>query len=260
MSEHGTGTPAPQAEDDSRLRCNIQFAALVLVLLPVLVGLGFWQLWRSGEKAEVLALLEARRGADPVGIAAARFEDPAAIDRLQVELRGQYVEGRDFLLDNRLFGGRVGYELISPFSDDSGIVVLVNRGWLQAGRTREELPRVEPLSGRVSLRGEIYVPQDRRRLQLYASAGWPKLVQAVDPPQMGSIAGVEMYPWLVRLHPGQPGVTEADWPAVNIQPERHVAYAVQWFLMAVALVAVFLLGGTNVLAWHRHKRKHGDSR
>ena len=56
------------------------------------------------------------------------------------------------------------------------------------------------------------------------------------------------------------GVTEADWPAVNIQPERHEAYAAQWFLMAVALVAVFLFGGTNVLAWSRRKRKHGESR
>ena len=260
MSEAPTGAAVPEAEDDSRLRYNIKFAALVLVLLPVLIGLGFWQLWRSAEKAEVLALLEARRGADPVGIAAARFEDPAAIDRLQVELRGQYVEDRDFLLDNRMFGGRVGYELITPFRDDSGIVVLVNRGWLPAGRTREELPPIEPVTERVSLRGEIYVPQDRRQLQLYAASGWPKLVQSVDPPRMGSIAGIEVYPWLVRLQPGQPGVTEADWPAVNIQPERHVAYAVQWFLMAVALVAVFLLGGTNVLAWSRHKRKHGESR
>jgi cytochrome oxidase assembly protein ShyY1 len=99
MSDAPTGAPVPEAEDDSRLRYNIKFAALVLVLLPVLIGLGFWQLWRSAEKAEVLALLEARRDADPVGIAAARFEDPAAIDRLQVELRGQYVEDRDFLLD-----------------------------------------------------------------------------------------------------------------------------------------------------------------
>ncbi len=58
----------------------------------------------------------------------------------------------------------------------------------------------------------------------------------------------------------EPGVTEADWPAVNIQPERHEAYAAQWFLMAVELVAVFLFGGTNVLAWSRRKRKHGESR
>ena len=80
MSEHEAGAPA--ADDDTTLRCNIRFAALVVVLLPVLVGLGGWQLWRSTEKAEVLALVEARRSADPVGIAAARFGDPDAIDRL----------------------------------------------------------------------------------------------------------------------------------------------------------------------------------
>jgi surfeit locus 1 family protein len=54
-------------------------------------------------------------------------------------------------------------------------------------------------------------------------------------------------------------VTEADWPAVNIAPERHQAYAAQWFLMAAALLAVFTFGGTNLVAWLRYRRNHGSS-
>jgi cytochrome oxidase assembly protein ShyY1 len=260
MNETGSGAPAQGAEEDARLRYNVKFAALVVVLLPVLVALGFWQLWRAEQKVEVLDLLAERTTREPVGIASARFAEPQALDRLQVELHGQLVAGRDFLLDNRMFRGRVGYELISPFRDDSGIVVLVNRGWLPAPRTRDQLPAIESPAGEMSLRGEIYVPQDRRQLPLYPAEGWPKVVQAVHPGAMGTLAGVEVYPYLVRLHPGQPGVTEADWPAVNIAPERHVAYATQWFLMAGALVAVFLFGGTNFLAWLEHRRSHGGSR
>jgi len=259
MSDNG---PDTGAADDARLHCNVKFAALLVVLLPVLIGLGFWQLWRSEQKAEVLQALAERGAQVPAGIASARFVEPQALDRLPVELHGTLLEGRDFLLDNRLFRGRVGYELISPFRDDSGIVVLVNRGWLPGAPTRNQLPDVESPSGQLTLRGEVYVPRDRRRIPLYPAGGWPNVIQAVDIAAMGTVAGYDVYPYLVRLHPGQPGVTEADWPAVNIAPERHLAYALQWFLMAAALAIVFAFGGTNLAGWLRYRRahKHGDSR
>jgi len=31
-----------------------------------------------------------------------------------------------------------------------------------------------------------------------------------------------------------------DWPVVNIAPEKNIAYAIQWFAMAVALLACYI--------------------
>lgn len=252
---------APVSELVGGLRFNTRFAALVVVLFPVLMGLAGWQLWRSEEKAVTLAAVEARSRQAPRRISLLQESTPAELDRLPVELRGHYLQGRDFLLDNRILRGAVGYELITPFQDQDGTVAFVNRGWRAALRTREQLPVPEVIEEEVQLIGDIYAPEDLRRLRSYAGGGWPCLLQAVDIPEMAQIAGVRGFPYLVRLRPDQPGVRDAHWEIVNIRPERHVAYAMQWFLMGLALLVVFLLGGTNIRERYgddkRSRKRHG---
>ena len=51
-----------------------------------------------------------------------------------------------------------------------------------------------------------------------------------------------------------PGTYETTWPIVAMGPEKHLAYAVQWFAMALALLALYLY-----LGWHNKKEKpHGS--
>ncbi len=247
----------PVSELAGGLRFNTKFAALVVVLFPVLMGLGGWQMWRSEEKAVTLAVVEARSQQAPRRISSLQDSTPAELDHFPVELRGSYLQGRDFLLDNRILRGAVGYELITPFQDQDGTVVFVNRGWRAALRTREQLPVPEVIEEEVQLIGDIYAPEDLRRLLSYASGGWPCLLQALDIPEMAQMAGVQAFPYLVRLRPEQPGVRDAHWETVNITPERHVAYAAQWFLMGLALLVVFLLGGTNIREWYGNNQQSG---
>jgi cytochrome oxidase assembly protein ShyY1 len=42
-----------------------------------------------------------------------------------------------------------------------------------------------------------------------------------------------------------PGV-DVDWQLVNTSPDKHRAYAVQWFTMAVVLLVFFLLRSSNL--------------
>jgi cytochrome oxidase assembly protein ShyY1 len=241
--------PPPPEKRPVRFRVNLRFAAIVALGLPLLVGLGHWQLERAAEKEQVIRLYDARRAAAPALLAELTTRDAAQIDARRVLLKGHYLPGRAFLLDNRILEGRVGYELLMPFADASGQTVIVNRGWLQAPPTRAELPEITTPPGPLELRGELHVPPGDAPPELYATDGWPSVVQAVDIPELSARAGVKAYPYLVRLEPGQPGVTAADWPRVNMTPDRHRAYAAQWFLMAIALVIVFVGGGTNIRAW-----------
>jgi cytochrome oxidase assembly protein ShyY1 len=237
------------------LRANLKFAGLTLVLLPLMVALGFWQLHRAQEKAAELAEMELKRAAAPLPVAGFAAMSGEELDGRRVELRGRYDAERSFLLDNRILRGRVGYELLTLFHDESGAVLLVDRGWLQAPPTRERLPAVDTPAEPLRLTGEFYVPQDRRRLPMHPGTGWPRVVQALDVPELGRLAGAaEALPHLVVLDAGQPGVSEGDHARVNMPPARHTAYAVQWFLMAAAWLAVFLLGGTNARELWRHRR------
>ncbi|MFM7783845.1 MAG: SURF1 family protein, partial [Gammaproteobacteria bacterium] len=64
----------------------------------------------------------------------------------------------------------------------------------------------------------------------------------------------------VRLEAGQAGFSEAEWPRVNISPEKHRAYAAQWFGMALALLLVFVFGGTNLREWWTRRRASRDGK
>ena len=234
---------------DSRFRCNLKFAVLVLTLLPLLMSLGFWQLARATTKEQALAAFDLQRSAPPLPLAAVDLSDASPLTGRSVELRGHYLPANAFFLDNRVFRGHVGYELLMPFADASGRIALVNRGWLQAPPTRDKLPPIATPDEALVLQGRLYFPGTAKRPALYATAGWPSVVQAVDVEALAAQAGVQAFPYLVLLDPGQPGVTEADWPHVNMSPARHRAYAVQWFLLAAGLLVVFAVGGTNLRPW-----------
>jgi surfeit locus 1 family protein len=240
---------------DSRFRCSLKFAVLVLALLPLLVALGFWQLARATAKEQALAAFDLQRSVPPLPLSALSVPDTSSLTGRRVELRGHYVPAKAFLLDNRVFRGRVGYELLMPFADDRGRIALVNRGWLQAPPTRDKLPVIDTPREELVLQGRLYLSGTAQHPALYASAGWPSVVQAIDVEALAAQAGVQAFPYLVQLAPGQPGVTEADWPHVNMSPARHRAYAVQWFLLAAGLLVVFAVGGTNLRPWLA-TRKH----
>ncbi len=248
-------TPPPDPSP-VQFRWNLRFAAVVCLCLPLLLALGFWQLARAAEKEQTLRAFEAQRAAPPIPIGQIDAQEGARLDGRRVALHGRYLPENAFLLDNRVLGGRVGYELLMPFADRSGLTVLVNRGWLPAPPTRDRLPEVETPEGQLALSGEIHVPSSNTALELWATDGWPSVVQNVDVPALSQRAGLKTFAYLVRLEPSQPGVTEADWPRVNMTPDRHRAYATQWFLMAVVLLLVFMSGGTNLPAWLAARKKH----
>ena len=44
----------------------------------------------------------------------------------------------------------------------------------------------------------------------------------------------------------QPGALAVDWQVVNVSPEKHGAYAVQWFTMAAVLLMFYVLRSSNM--------------
>ena len=233
------------------------------LLLPVFIGLGFWQLQRAAEKAELATAFELRRQQSPAPLAglAGRTEDELAY--LPVALRGEFLPERYFLLDNRVQGGRFGNEVLGVMRmADSGQLVLVNRGWIEADPARLSLPAVPPVRGEVKLFGHIYVPPGEPYLlgEQTLPPGWPKRVQAVQPDLLaraleaaGGSSG-ELFPWSVRLDGGQAAALQVDWQVVNVSPAKHRGYAVQWFTMALALVVIFILRSSNLWHWLRAGR------
>ena len=156
-------------------------------------------------------------------------------------LSGSYLNEQNVLLDNQIFNGRVGYQVLTPFVTELGNTFLVNRGWL-AGTPDRKIPEIEVVAGVVDIVATVYqqvgetvvLQEDTLR------ATTPLLVQRVVIDQFNQLWGSEMFELELRLQQGFPGALDIDWPLINTGPEKHVGYAVQWFFMVVALTAFWI--------------------
>ena len=232
-----------------QFRFDWKLSLLTALLLPLLLILGFWQLQREQEKLGLQQQHAARQNEAAVALEQLNPQDD--LQYRQVEISGHFDNAHSFLLDNRIHQGQVGYDLITPFVTTVDSVVLVNRGWLPQGASREQLPALESILGEVNLRGSVYVPVGTPLVLGAAepAAGWPRVIQVLEPTQMAAAAGYarrELFPYSVRLAEGAPGVLVRDWPVISMGPERHRGYAVQWFAMATMLLGLYLYHSTRV--------------
>jgi len=229
-----------------QLDLNWKLTLTTTVLFPVLLMLGFWQLDREQEKRAVQQLHEQRSLQAPVDLHSLPTTGTDSVDLayLRVHLRGEYLNDRNFLLDNRLHESRPGYELITPFRTDDR-VVFVNRGWLPMGPSRQQLPALPAVDGEVRLQGTIYVPPGETfvlsDVQEQAPGQWPQVIQRIDIDRMTEAleTAVGVFPFSVRLAEHSPGALLAEWPVISMSPETHRGYAVQWFTMAAVLLLLF---------------------
>ena len=61
--------------------------------------------------------------------------------------------------------------------------------------------------------------------------------------------GRPFYAYQLRLDRDSPGALQTGWPTVAVQPEKHTAYAVQWFTMAAVLVIMAISAMSNLTSW-----------
>jgi surfeit locus 1 family protein len=171
-----------------------------------------------------------------------------------VSLKGKFRSGKDILADNQIHEGQAGVHVYSVFETITGENILVNRGWLALPLSREPLPVIETPSSQVEIKGRIgNIPVPGRQLgqeKVLSKTQWPQLLTYPKLERISKALQLELYDWILFLDEDSPGgFAGRQWKPVFMSPDRHRAYAVQWY--ALALVAVFGWGfatyrrGTN---------------
>ncbi|MDX1456489.1 MAG: SURF1 family protein [Marinobacter sp.] len=243
MTRHDV-TPLRQWQFNPKL---LVFSGL---FLPVLLGLGIWQLERAGEKERQLQQWQQQATELSWQQLWQQVPEPGQ----PVVLKGQFT-GFSWLLDNRTRDGVAGYEVMTLFEAEDGPSVVVNRGWLRAPARRETLPAFPTPLGIVQIRGRLAMFPQPPVLDTQPPAGnWPRRVQALTAEQAGE-AGPSLAPLVLRLAGGdQPGAFRADWQPDRMGPQTHYGYALQWFSLALALVIL-----TVVASYRRAAGSHTPS-
>lgn len=228
-----------------RFRPRLVPTLATIVLLPILVSLGFWQLDRADTKRARLERFEA--GSQVIGLdTPSSVQQIGALEQFQrVRLSGRFDGDRQFLLDNMTDGGAAGYHVLTPFrTTGSDSVVLVDRGWLRKDFGATELPDIDVgdddrfIIGRVSR-----LPRPGLELEAAAApvGNWPVIVQFPDSSAISVLLGEEILDPLLLLSPEADDGFVREWRPDSVSVDRHMGYALQWFAMAATLAVIYLV-------------------
>lgn len=217
---------------------------LVIIMCGIFLSLGNWQLNRAEEKEQLLTEIAVKQEKDviPFPVGKTEFDE---MRYTRVGLRGSYETEKQFLLDNQVRNRIAGYNVLTPLKmANSEKYILIDRGWVPQGQTRQLLPDISVTADRLDLEGEVYVPFG----EAYALGGmdsdqvaWPRVVQFLDFSLMSERLGYTLLPAVIRLSPQAGHGYLREWRHVNMGTDKHLAYAVQWFALAFAMVVILII-------------------
>jgi surfeit locus 1 family protein len=215
-------------------------ATLAAGALCVRLGVWQWQRWREADAAWT----RFARGADAVQPLGTRSLAEVPLYQ-RVSLAGRLDGAHQFLLDNRSFQGRPGYEVLTPLvRSDGGMTLLIDRGWVPFTGSRAQLPQVSladsaplDLSGRVAELPSAGLASGRAAPSL--TDPWPKVTSFPTPAELARAFGAPLETRILLLDREAPAGLTRDWQPPGMAPLRHLAYAIQWWCFAALALIVW---------------------
>jgi cytochrome oxidase assembly protein ShyY1 len=218
---------------------------LALLVAALFARLGFWQLARMHEKQAMLDaahVVVQQRQALPLSAAAnvtrSRDYDWSAGS-------GRFAALPPVLLDNQAHDERAGVRAYRVFVPDDAAPLLVELGWLPLSGDRR-MPPVPRPEGAMRIAGLLAPPPSAgiATTVVQPQADGTLLTIALDLPLLRrALALPSLAPRVLKLDPAIPLGYARDLDVLpnTLPPERHLGYAVQWFGLALAVLATALV-------------------
>ncbi len=229
-----------------RFKANAIPTLAMILLLPLLLGLGVWQLDRAQQKQQLQKHFVERGRLQALEVGSVELDGNRHHFR-RAQAQGVFEPVQQILLDNRVHRGRAGYHVLTPLRvEGTHTRILVNRGWIPWGEDRRVLPVIDTPTDNVLVAGRLRRPHDGYfTLEDESDLSSPGIVwQNLDLGRYENVTGVAVEPLVLELDPGDAQVGgfvrewrdyKDDWIA------RHRGYAVQWFALAAALVLIYVV-------------------
>ena len=210
--------------------------------IAVLIGLGTWQLFRLAEKRALLADIAQRAAAPPVslGEVLARRDKGEDIEFVRVKTKGVF--------DNQFerhklasFEGSPGWQIITPFASDEGIVALVDRGVVSDDlRNADKRPaEAAPVELTAIIRSHnggsgFFDPENDVDGNIWYWWDVPAMLSSVT-----IATEMKVAPFVLQALPGDDPkqFPRASGPQAQLR-NNHLQYAITWFSLAIVLLVI----------------------
>lgn len=215
--------------------------ALVLTVVgfSLLINLGLWQLSRAEEKVQLEQALSARENVSPISLDAVSSLGEPYLTGVYVEANLVPQAGKYLLLDNQTYLGQVGYLAYQLVTSEQQQSLLLERGFIAHKGSRTELPQVSWLDESMEITGRLY----QRSLNPLSHDLMPEFglsairVQNVNIEQLEQLWEQDIAPYILQPQLGEWPYPQ-PWQPLPMASAKHYGYAVQWFAMAAALLAL----------------------
>lgn len=223
-----------------------------VIICLIMVRLGFWQLDRAEQKRVILnqsVTLSELAAVDLKSLMSEVNLDSNKVRFRHVFSQGEYLHDESILIDNQVLDTRVGYSLLTPFKlSGTNTVVLVDRGWLPVGESRQQQPKFETPQAELALEGRLNLPYAEPPLwddKFDVSNGivWQYLPISL----FSEESGLSVLPLVLELAPTEiddmaKSGAKISWREINDEwVFKHQAYALQWFSMALVFFIACLI-------------------
>ena len=205
--------------------------AALIVVVPLSVVAARWQ-WsrhveRDSRNAQITLAQESPASPFPGPLA----DGYQASDRYRrIRVSGSFDYANQLLVRKSVVDGNVGFNILTPFVTDGGVELFVIRGWSEQPVARQTRQSTETT---VELRIQAVLPNgDMRPSDLP-----PDQINWVDPLELGRDRAVTDAVFEL-VSPADPALVTIPGPTITSGP--HVSYTVQWILIGLTAVIVYV--------------------
>ena len=240
-----TNSAQTQSAKKTRLiQSRLLFTIIMFLIFVSFLSLAHWQWRRVEQKQHLLTQLKTQQDAQPVTILPEQFNEN--IRYRKVKIQGTFEPEKIILLTNRIHDQQPGMDVIGLLIiKQSNKILLVNRGFLAVKSSDlKNIPKIIMPKGIQTVQGMINIPAKNFFLgenQLTKQGVWPIELQRLDLNQLSQMLKMTIYPYLILETNNQSLGFIQDWRIVNASPEKSRGYAVQWLLLALTTLIIYIV-------------------
>lgn len=235
---------------------------LSIILIPLLISLGLWQLDRADEKRIIDQGVNDAIAKPAFDLNNADFSTLEDNIYRSTVIRGEFDNKQQFLLDNRTHKGIPGYHVLSPFllanevtDSTSQYAVLINRGWIAYLGTRDQIEDISLENKITKIIGTVkniprsivlkeQVNEDSFNTLTFKAENKKlvgvSLIQSIQLNRFEEKLNYKLLPIMIELDKTDKNGFTREWQPYYGSIDKHNAYALQWFAMATILLFLFI--------------------